>query len=370
MWRSPSGGQKSEVGYSVYRHSYYAQRVLWHFSSLAFNCLSLLGVHILQGSSEAHLLLDWRRNSLLLPPSTMLGVHLTLVRSALCKSDSTIASRRAFSISSALGSDGLPANGPYDVLFCGSDKFASTILQYLGGYGKGSAWKSLTLLVPTAVAQSRPVEPASTTLAAKDLGISIHEMPPEGIPSTEDSARWELPQRHRSVNPHSLLITASFGQMIPNWMLDRFTAETSSSMALNVHPSMLPHLRGAAPIQWAIARRLADTGVSIQQLSRGTFDQGHILAQMPSDIPQGSTYTSLMPTLARKGAELLLDTIINLPQRHLNAQQQDSAKATLAPKLDPRRAEIDWHQMTAEDIEARFRAFGPSVSSTLLGFHG
>ena len=82
---------------------------------------------------------------------------------------------------------------------------------------------------------------------------------------------------------------------------------------LNVHPSLLPKYRGAAPIQHAIMNGDESTGVSVQELSVGKFDHGRILGSKPVDIPPGSTFSTLEPILADEGASLLVSVLSNLP---------------------------------------------------------
>lgn len=143
---------------------------------------------------------------------------------------------------------------------------------------------------------------------------------------------------------------------MPSYTL-RALIPTSKSLALNVHPSLLPQLRGAAPIQWAIAKRMSETGVTVQQLSEGKFDHGDILAQQTVAVPPGSTYRSLLPVLADVSAALTVDTLANLPARHEQSIPQDPNKATLAFKPTPRDFTVDWSSMTAEDVEASHRAW-------------
>lgn len=252
-----------------------------------------------------------------------------------------------------------PPHGPYDVLFCGSDLFATIVLERLLKSGKHTAWSTLTLLThPMTAKSSRGQVPPAVELATRH-GIDVHETPIGGIPKASGS--WELPGRFRLPTASNLLVTASFGQMMPNWLLDTFTNSGCDSMALNVHPSMLPDMRGAAPIQWAIARRLQQTGVSIQQLSRGSFDRGQILAQESVDIPEGATYESLLPILAQCGGSLLANTITDLPARHATARTQHKEEGVPAFKIGIEDGEIDWETMSAKDIDARHRAFGGKV---------
>lgn len=140
-------------------------------------------------------------------------------------------------------------------------------------------------------------------------------------------------------SPSHLLITASFGHLIPSRLLDLFPPLS----ALNVHPSLLPKYRGAAPIQWCIVNGELETGVTIQSLSRGTFDEGQILAQSwqvsahagatdhklvtdHAETPRTQSlngeedYAQLEEKLAHNGAQLLIDTL----------QQLDSQQVRLA----------------------------------------
>lgn len=106
-----------------------------------------------------------------------------------------------------------------------------------------------------------------------------------------------------------MFVAASFGYLIPARLLAQF----NSLCALNVHPSLLPKYRGAAPIQWAIINGDKSTGVSVQELSVGKFDRGGILGSATVDIPPHSTFTTLEPILANKGASLLLSLLSDMP---------------------------------------------------------
>lgn len=103
---------------------------------------------------------------------------------------------------------------------------------------------------------------------ARDAGLPYDTVPAEGI------ASYQLPAPFEEKASDTLLVTASFGHLIPSSILSRFPA----SQRLNLHPSLLPQLSGAAPIQWAIARQMKSTGVSVQSLGE-KFDSGHIYAQ-------------------------------------------------------------------------------------------
>ncbi|WFD31227.1 methionyl-tRNA formyltransferase [Malassezia sp. CBS 17886] len=222
---------------------------------------------------------------------------------------------------------------PYDVVFCGSDEFANASFRALLG-------------------RAAPVKKIATENA-----VPVDELTEDGMDALLLPTSF-----YRSEAP--MLITASFGHRIPTWLLEKFSTR---SLTLNVHPSLLPELRGAAPIQWAIAQERSETGVTVQQLHPTHFDRGMVLAQERVAVPDRPTYFSLMPALAERGAELLLDTIANLCARHARCVPQDNAQATRAPKLHRTHMHVRWDQWPAPHIAARLRAFGYAVRMEDLG---
>lgn len=167
---------------------------------------------------------------------------------------------------------------------------------------------------------------------------------------------FELPSAMQSSNA-PLLVTASFGHRIPTRLLAKFS---SPSLTLNLHPSLLPALRGAAPIQWAIARQL-ETGVTVQQLHSERFDTGGILAQEHVSLPSRASYPEAAPVLAAHGAALLTRVIADLPLYAAHVQAQDDTQATRAPKLAPRFSNVRFDHWDAATLDARLRAFGYAV---------
>lgn len=268
-----------------------------------------------------------------------------------------------------------PAPGPYDILFCGSDEFALEHLQHLWTHGRHLI-KSLTVLVPPDLPprrrENRNMQASLTKRFAEERSIRTVELPKDRkIPSTRPSSEnqagegsWSLPPVFSKPSPSLLLLTASFGQMIPEWMLDLFTSN-SASTALNAHPSLLPKLRGAAPIQWAIAREHKETGVSIQQLSRKHFDCGRLLGQETARIPDGSDLVSLKAQLGTQSASLMLKVLEDLPNAHNQSWPQDEAQMTRAPKITLQDRYIDWENMTADEIALKSRAFGRQVGKAV-----
>ena len=126
---------------------------------------------------------------------------------------------------------------------------------------------------------------------------------------------------------------------------------------INVHPSLLPELRGAAPIEWAIINGLEKTGVTIMRMDAG-MDTGPILHQIPHHIPDDVTAGELAEHLAEMGAQALVEALAMLEQEGLEARPQDGAHATYAPKLTREIARIPWEE-PAERIARLIRGLDP-----------
>ena len=126
---------------------------------------------------------------------------------------------------------------------------------------------------------------------------------------------------------------------------------------INVHPSLLPELRGAAPIEWAIINGLEKTGVTIMRMDAG-MDTGPILHQIPHHIPDDVTAGELAEHLAEMGAQALVEALAMLEQEGLKARPQHGAHATYAPKLTREIARIPWGE-PAERIARLIRGLDP-----------
>ncbi|MGQ0704041.1 MAG: methionyl-tRNA formyltransferase [Gemmatimonadales bacterium] len=126
---------------------------------------------------------------------------------------------------------------------------------------------------------------------------------------------------------------------------------------INVHASLLPELRGAAPINWAILRGDADTGITVIQMDQG-MDSGPILRQAVTPIGADETAGELAERLARLGAETLVETIALMQMGRLVPTAQDPALATLAKKIDRKLTRLIWTE-TAAAVARRVRAFDP-----------
>lgn len=165
--------------------------------------------------------------------------------------------------------------------------------------------------------------------------------------------------RLRTYQP-DILIVAAYGLLLPQSVLDIPTLG-----CLNIHASLLPRWRGAAPIQRAILAGDSQTGITIMQMDAG-LDTGDMLLKKTIPIENTITAGELHDQLARLGGEAILEALANLPELQSHRHQQDASEATYASKLDKREAWIDWTK-PATMIERQVRAFNPwPVAQTLI----
>ena len=153
-----------------------------------------------------------------------------------------------------------------------------------------------------------------------------------------------------------LIVVAAYGKILPAALL-----ALPPLGCINVHGSLLPKYRGAAPIQWAILRGETVTGITIMQMN-DRMDAGDILLQRETQIGAAETYGALQERLAHLGAEALIDALAALKRGDLQGRAQDESAATLAPKIEKADGKIDW-RVAAVEIERRVRAFNPWPSA-------
>lgn len=138
---------------------------------------------------------------------------------------------------------------------------------------------------------------------------------------------------------------------------------------LNVHASLLPQLRGAAPIIYAIRNKLSYTGISIMKVKPYHFDTGEILQQKKVEIKKDDTFPDLRDRLSIVGAEELLSVVQNVPECFWNMKKQDCNIATYAPKIDHCFTKVKWNEMKAIDVYDLYRSLLTFKSITTL-WHG
>lgn len=191
--------------------------------------------------------------------------------------------------------------------------------------------------------RGRQLAPPPVKVAALELGLEV--LQPERI------RRPEVVEQIRALAPE-IMIVVGYGQIIPQSIID-----IPRLGILNVHASLLPKYRGAAPIQWAIANGETTTGVTIMRIDAG-LDTGDTLAFAETSIGPEETAPQLSERLAATGAQLLVDTIAAYAAGRIAPQPQDHPNATLAPILTKDDGRIDFSQPAAV-IHNRLRGFTP-----------
>ena len=166
---------------------------------------------------------------------------------------------------------------------------------------------------------------------------------PEDLKDKQSQTRLAL------LNP-DVMVVAAYGQILPKSIL-----EIPKLGCLNIHASLLPRWRGAAPIERAILEDDRETGISIMKMNEG-LDTGDILLDKKCTISNHETAQTLHDTLSNIGANAILETLNMLPT--LKARPQQNNEATYAEKVTKDEAQIDWHQ-SAEKISRVIRAFNP-----------
>lgn len=191
--------------------------------------------------------------------------------------------------------------------------------------------------------RSRRPAPPPVKVAAEERGLPV--LQPRGVRGAS------VLDRLRACAPDVLVVVA-YGRILPRPLLD-----VAPSGAVNVHFSLLPAYRGAAPVQWALARGERATGVSTMRLDEG-MDTGPVLLRREVAIAPGEHAPALQERLAAVGARLLVETLAGLADGTLAGTPQDHAAATAAPLLSRADGEID-PGLTAREIEGRVRGFDP-----------
>jgi len=192
--------------------------------------------------------------------------------------------------------------------------------------------------------RGRPLHSPPIKDLAIEHGIPVHQ--PAKIKSNE-----EVRATLESLSPDACVV-AAYGKILPEWML-----AIPRLGCINVHASLLPKYRGAAPINWAIANGEHETGVTIMQMDAG-MDTGPVLAKSAIEIGTDETAPELSARLASLGAELLSQTLGQIERGEIEAVPQNDAEATYAPMLKRADGQIDW-QLNAGALANRVRAFQP-----------
>lgn len=229
-----------------------------------------------------------------------------------------------------------------NLVFCGTPPFAVPTLEKLVEVGHRI---HLVVTQPDRP-KGRGLElvASPTKQSAQKLNLPISQ--PDKIKTNEDF-RAQL----TALKPDAIIVVG-YGRIIPQWMLDLPPLGN-----INLHASLLPKYRGAAPIQWAIANGETVTGVTTMRIDAG-LDTGDILLQKELSIAPDDTAETLSPQLAALGADLIVETLLGLQSGAIHPRKQDDSQSSLAPILKKEDGLIDFSR-TAAEILNRLRGFQP-----------
>ncbi len=227
------------------------------------------------------------------------------------------------------------------VVFLASGAFAIPSLEAL--IAAGHEVRALVTQPDRESGRGKALAAPKVKPVAQAHGIEVLQLARVRAPEAQAALRELRPE---------LQVVVAFGQILPRAVIDIAPRGT-----VNVHASLLPRLRGAAPIQWAIAGGDSETGVSTMQIDEG-LDTGPLLLSRATPIGPDETAAELEPRLARLGGELLVETLAGLASGTLQPVAQDESRATHAPLLTKEHGRVDW-SLPARTIACRARGFHP-----------
>jgi methionyl-tRNA formyltransferase len=232
------------------------------------------------------------------------------------------------------------------LIFAGTPEFAAHALAALHSAGHEIV---LVLAQPDRPAgRGLKLAPGAVKALAQERCLEVYQ--PAGLKDAQTQ------QRLRALGA-DLMVVAAYGLILPEPVL-----AVTRLGAVNIHASLLPRWRGAAPIQRAILAGDARTGISIMQMDRG-LDTGPVLAAEAIPIAADDTSASLHDKLAELGAGLVVSALSRLERGELRARPQEDALASYAPKIAKAEAELDWSEDAAV-IERKIRAFNPQPGAS------
>ncbi len=230
---------------------------------------------------------------------------------------------------------------PLNLIFAGTPEFAATQLQAL----LGSHHRVIACYTQPdrPAGRGRKLTPSPVKALAQQHDIPVYQ--PLNFKNSDEVAQL------KSLNA-DLMVVVAYGLILPKVVLD-----APPLGCINVHASILPRWRGAAPIQRAIAAGDAETGVTLMQMDVG-LDTGAMLLKVTTPISPDDTGGSLHDRLAEIGAPALLEVLDQLADGTVQPEPQDNSLATYAHKLTKEEAKLDWNR-SAADLHNLIRAFNP-----------
>jgi methionyl-tRNA formyltransferase len=229
-----------------------------------------------------------------------------------------------------------------NLIFCGTPQFAVPALEKLVDAG----FRVHLVVTQPDRPKGRGLELVASPVKQSAQKLNLPITQPDRI-KTNDEFRAQL----TALQPDAIIIVG-YGRIIPQWMLDLPPLGN-----LNLHASLLPKYRGAAPIQWAIANGETVTGVTTMRIDAG-LDTGAILQQHELAIAPDDTAETLAPRLAAIGADLMVETLSGLQAGSIRSRPQDNSQASLAPILKKEDGLVDFSR-AATEIFNRIRGFQP-----------
>ena len=229
-----------------------------------------------------------------------------------------------------------------DLIFCGTPRFAVPTLEALAAGG----FRVHLVVTQPDRPKGRGLELVASPVKESALKLNLPITQPDRIKANNDF-RAQL----TALKPDAIIVVG-YGRIIPQWMLDLPPLGN-----LNLHASLLPKYRGAAPIQWAIANGETVTGVTTMRIDAG-LDTGDILLWHEDSIAPYDTAETVAPRLASMGARLMVETLQRLQAGSVHPRPQDHSQSSLAPILKKEDGLIDFSRPAVE-ISTRIRGFQP-----------
>lgn len=227
------------------------------------------------------------------------------------------------------------------IIFMGTPDFSVPVLEKLINDGYNVA--AVVTQPDRPVGRKRVLTPPPVKAAALKYNIPIYQ--PEKIKEPEEL------EKILALKP-DLIVTAAFGQILPKKLLD-----APKFGCINVHASLLPELRGGAPIHYAILQGKEKTGITIMYMVE-KLDAGDIISQVEVPITESDHVGSLHEKLSEAGADLLSETLPKLLKREIHPIKQDEALATFASNIKREQEKIDWSR-NGEEIYNHIRGLHP-----------
>jgi len=231
---------------------------------------------------------------------------------------------------------------PLDLVFCGTPRFAVPTLEKLVEAG----FRVRLVVTRPDRPKGRGLELVASPVKHSALNLNLPIIQPDRI-KTNDEFRAQL----TAIQPEAIIVVG-YGRIIPQWMLDLPPLGN-----INLHASLLPKYRGAAPIQWAIAKGETVTGVTTMRIDAG-LDTGNILLQQELPIAPDATSETIAPELASMGANLMVETLRGLHAGSIHSRPQDDSLASHAPILKKEDGLVDFSRSASETYN-RLRGFQP-----------